>query len=110
MSPDLRLLIDLLGLAMVGVAFLALVGAWLWVTVMAFQTHPAWGAACYFLPWYTVQYAVDHWRDVRSPALLALAACLCVGCVFLTDELIERKYGPRPHLTSASHGTRPGRH
>lgn len=102
MSPDLRLLIDLVGLALIGLAFLAVVAAWVRITVLAFQTHPAQGARCYFLPLETLEFAIDHWRQARAPALLAVAAILCMATVLVTDELIDRRYGPRPHEPSTS--------
>lgn len=109
MSSDLRLLIDLFGLGMVGLALLSLVAAWLWLTVLAFKTHPAWGALCYFLPFETVAYAIDHWREARGPVLLALAGVLCMGTVFLTGALLDRWYGPGAS-PSPSVAAAPARH
>jgi hypothetical protein len=112
MSPDLRLLIDLVGLALIGLAFLAVVAAWVWITVLAFQTHPARGALCYFVPFEAVTFGLDHWRQARAPALLAVAGALCMATVLVTDVLIDRRYGPRPDppSTSSSLAAAPDRH
>ena len=83
-----------------GVSFvvLSLAASWIWMAVVAFQTHPGWGAAVFLAyPWGSFAFAFANWERAKWPALLSAAGI--VGMVLLALSI--------PLLESAGLGSKP---
>ena len=50
--------------------------SFIWVVVIAFQTHIAWGLVCLFLPVAMLVFAILHWNKVWKVFLVNLASSL----------------------------------
>ena len=65
--------------------------SFIWVVVIAFQTHIAWGLVCLFLPFATLVFAVVHWNKVWKAFLVNLASSLLFYQLALSQvaEILE---------------------
>ena len=66
------------------VPFLCLIGlvGFIWLCVVAFKRHPAWGLLVLFLsPITAVVFAIKHWHESKKPFLVYMGSF--VGCVAL---------------------------
>jgi len=50
--------------------------SFIWIVVVAFQTHILWGLACLFLPFATLVFAVLNWDRAAKPFFAHLASSL----------------------------------
>jgi len=81
----------LLLFALVGAfAILCLAASWIWMAVVAFQTHPGWGAAVMLAyPWGSFAFAFANWERARWPALLTLVGFIGMVLMALSIPLLE---------------------
>jgi hypothetical protein len=98
MNMNQEMAVTLLLAAVGAFAILCLAAGWIWMIVVALQTHPGWGAAVLLAyPWGSVAYAFANWQRAKWPALLTLAGF--VGMVLLALCI--------PLLNSAGLGSTP---
>jgi hypothetical protein len=99
----MEMAVGVLVFAFAGVVILSLLASWIWMAVVAFQTHPAWGVAvlcCH--PWASLVFAFTNWQRAKRPALLTIAGL--VGMVVLAISipllksagLVKRQPQPAP--------------
>jgi hypothetical protein len=70
---------------------LTLAVGWLWMMVVAFQTHPGWGAAVLLAwPWGSFAFAVGNWQRARWPALMTLAGFVGMVMLACSVPLLEK--------------------
>jgi hypothetical protein len=50
-----------------------LLTATVWIVIKAFRVSPAWGVACFLLPFVILFFALLHWRDTKAQLLMYLA-------------------------------------
>jgi len=90
------------------IAILCLAAGWLWMMLVAFQTHPGWGFAVLLAyPWGSLAFAVGNWQRARWPALLTIAGLVGIVLMGISIPLLDRaglKPTPRP---TASPSARP---
>ncbi|MCP3981172.1 MAG: hypothetical protein GY716_17880 [bacterium] len=60
--------------------------AFVWLTVVAFKKHPAWGICVFlFSPISAIIFAVKHWREAKVPFLVSVGSSIAlIGMVFMT--------------------------
>jgi hypothetical protein len=74
--------VALLFFAFAFLVILSMAASWIWMMVVAFQTHPGWGFAVLLAyPWGGLVFAVANWQRARGPALMTIAGL--VGMVLL---------------------------
>jgi len=82
----MEMALTLLVIAFAGFVILSLVASWIWMLVVAFQTHPGWGFAVLLAhPWGSFFFACANWQRARWPALLTVAGL--VGIVVLAVSI-----------------------
>ena len=93
----------LLLFALVGAfAILCLAASWIWMAVVAFQTHPGWGFAVLLAyPWGSFVFAFTNWRRAKWPALMTVAGfvgivALAVSIPLLKSAGLGSSEQPRP--------------
>jgi hypothetical protein len=98
MKMEKEMAVTLLLAAVVGFVILSLAASWIWMLVVAFQTHPGWGTAVLLAyPWGSFAFAFANWERAKWPALLTIASF--VGMVVLALSI--------PLLKSAGLGSTP---
>lgn len=60
---------------------LVALAAFVWLLVVAFQTHILWGLACLFLPFATLIFGILHWNRAAKPFVAHLASSVLIGAV-----------------------------
>lgn len=92
--------VTLLFAAFAGLMVLCLAAGWIWMAVVAVQTHPGWGAAVFLAyPWGSVAFAFAHWQRAKWPALLTIAGFVGIVALVASIPLLESaglKSTPRP--------------
>ena len=98
MDKELAVLLLLAGF--IGFVILSLAASWIWMVVLAFQTHPGWGAAVLLAyPWGSVAFAFANWERARWPALLTIAGLAGIVVLALSIPLLKSaglESTPRP--------------
>ena len=88
MDKEMALL--LLVAAVGGFVVLCLAAGWIWMVVVATQTHPGWGAAVFLAyPWGSIAFAFANWERARWPALLTLVGFIGMVLLALSIPLLE---------------------
>ena len=108
MDKELAVLLLLAGF--IGLVILSLVASWIWMVVLAFQTHPGWGAAVLLAyPWGSVAFAFANWERARWPALLTIAGFVGMVVLALSIPLLKSaglestpRPTPSPSVSAAS--------
>jgi hypothetical protein len=82
----IRTAVTLLFFAFAFLVILCLAASWIWLMVVAFQTHPGWGFAVLLAyPWGGIVFAFANWQRARWPALMTVAGL--VGMVLLAVSI-----------------------
>lgn len=78
--------------------FALLLGSWIWLVVVAWRQHRAWGLVVLFLPPTGLLFAAGHARIARGPLLVGLFGLLLAVGPPLISRLVPVDLGPRESL------------
>ena len=80
----------LLFFAFAFVVILSMLMSWIWMTVVAFKTHPGWGFAVLLAhPWGTLAFAIANWQRAKWPALLNVAGLAGIVVLAVSIPLMK---------------------
>jgi len=98
---DKELVVTLLLAGFIGLLLLTVTASWIWMMVLAFQTHPGWGAAVLLAyPLGGLAFAFANWERARWPALLTIAGYAGMILLALSIPLLESAgLGSKPRPT-----------
>jgi hypothetical protein len=75
------------------IAGMSIIGAYLWLLILAFADEVIQGLACLLIPFYSVYYLITHFEEVKMPVFLARFGVVialmtsCAGAVRPTGNL-----------------------
>jgi hypothetical protein len=76
-------------------AFATLFVSWVWITIVAFKTHPAWGVACFAFPWFGPFVFLSREAErAENPIILGAAAFAMIFVLILANVVLERVTPP----------------
>jgi hypothetical protein len=64
---------EILGMILMGVGFIAMIIGGIWLLVVAFQESLLWGLGCIFVPFVSLIFLIKYWDKAGKPFLIQLA-------------------------------------